>query len=95
MFTEEEKKLIISCLKKDIIDLDARKSVLKALIKEVEEGKCKEHLVDVLNSLMYDIQQRLVAGAVTEETHKLIELALKISKEIRRKLDLQQNFVGS
>ena len=84
VFTNEEKKLIIGCLKKDLIDLKMREQLLRDTISKLKKGKLeKGHLSIILNSLIYDISQRLLGGYDTEETYKLAELALKISKVIR------------
>jgi len=82
-FTNEEKKLIIECLKKDLIDLKTQEQLLRGTITKLKRGELeKGHLIIILNSVVHDVSQRLLGGYDTEETRKLAELALKISKVI-------------
>ena len=82
--TKEEKDIIIECLKKDLTDLEVQKSLLKSVIRELEKDKKLERqdLSTILNSLIYDISQRVI-GCYDKDIFKLVELAFKISKMVR------------
>jgi len=82
--TKEEKDIIIECLKKDLTDLEVQKSLLKSVIRKLEKDKKLERqdLSTILNSLIYDISQRVI-GCYDKDIFKLVELAFKISKMVR------------
>lgn len=83
MFTDEEKELIIGCLEKDLIDLKTRERLLRDVIDELKKGELeKGHLPIILDSVMYDVSQRILAHYHTEETRKLSKIASKISETI-------------
>ena len=84
ILTKEEKDIIIECLKKDLADLEVQKSLLKSVIRKLEKDKKLERqdLSTILNSLIYDISQRVI-GCYEKEINKLVELAFKISKMVR------------